>query len=305
MKFIFFGTPEFAEIVLRKMIEGDCKPDLVICNPDRPFGRKKVVTPPPTKRLAEEYGIEIWQPEKLTLENFEKKVDGIDPERNSARAQTRPDGLGRAISNGVDFAVVAAYAKIIPQSIVDYPHLGTIGVHPSLFPKYRGASPLQTAILEGEKETGVTLYSMDEKVDHGAILAQRKTIIGVHENYLQLEKRLAEIGGDLLAETLVDFSAGKIKAKIQDESKSTLTKKFVTQDAFIDPENLEAAQAGNKEMAIEIHRKVRAFIFEPGAWTLQRVQGKEKRVKILETDIVDNKLKLKKIQVEGEKVKKV
>ncbi len=277
MRFVFFGTPDFAEIVLRKMIEGECKPDLVICNPDRPFGRKKIITPPPTKVLAKEYKIEVWQLEKLDAESFAKKVDGVD------------------------FAVVAAYAKIIPQSIVDYPRLGTIGVHPSLLPKYRGASPIQTVILEGEKETGVSLYSMDAKVDHGPILAQRKTIIGPHENYLQLEKRLAEMGGDLLAETLADFSSGKIKVKVQDESEATLTKKFVTQDAFIDFENLEAAQAGDKEKSMEIPRKVRAFVFEPGAWTTIN----KKRVRILETDIVDKKLKLRKIQVEGEKPKLV
>ncbi|MBI3588921.1 MAG: methionyl-tRNA formyltransferase [Candidatus Liptonbacteria bacterium] len=277
MKFVFFGSPRFAEIVLKKMIEGGCKPNLVICNPDRPFGRKKVITPPLTKILAKEYEIEVWQPEKLDVEGFEREVDGVD------------------------FAVVAAYAKIIPQRIVDFPNLGTIGVHPSLLPKYRGASPIQTAILKGEKETGVTLYLMDEKLDHGPILAQRKTIIGAHENYLQLEKRLAEMGGELLAEILPDFSAEKIKPRVQDETLVTFTKKFVTQDAFIEPRDLELAEGGSYEKALEIHRKVRAFVLEPGAWTTFN----KKRVKILETDIVGKSLKLKKIQVEGEKVKEV
>lgn len=277
MKFVFFGSPEFAAIVLRKMIEGGCKPDLVICNPDRPFGRKKILTPPPTKVLAKEFKIAVWQPEKLDVESFEKKVGKID------------------------FAVVAAYAKIIPQKTVDYPRLGTIGVHPSLLPKYRGASPIQNAILNGEKETGMSLYLMDEKVDHGPILAQRRTLIGAHENYLQLERRLAEMAGDLLAVTLPDFYAGDIKPKVQDASKMIMTGKFVTQDAFIDPKDLEAAQGGDAKKSLEIHRKVRAFLFEPGAWT--KMEGR--RIKILETDIRGDSLVLKKIQKEGEKPKLV
>lgn len=277
MRFVFFGTPDFAEIVLNKMIEGGCKPDLVICNPDRPFGRKKIITPPPTKVLAKKYRIDVWQPEKLAGESFEEKVDGID------------------------FAVVAAYAKLIPQKILNYPRLGTIGVHPSLLPKYRGASPIQSAILGGEKETGVTLYLMDEKLDHGPILAQRRTLIGHHENYLQLEKRLAEMGGDLLAETLPDFSSGKIKSKVQDHERATMTGKFKTDDAFINPKDLLAAENGDTKRAEEIFRKIRAFISEPGVWT--KIEGK--RTKILEADIKDQKLIIRKIQKDGERPKVV
>jgi len=291
MRFVFFGTAEFSEIVLKKMIEGGCAPDLVICNPDRPVGRKKTITPPLTKVLAKGYKIKTWQPEKLDYKEFADQVDGID------------------------FAVVAAYAKIIPQDIVDFPKLGTIGVHPSLLPKYRGASPIQSVLLSGEKETGVTLYLMDEKLDHGAILAQRKTIIGDHEDYSRLENRLAELGGALLAETLQDFHDGKIKPLVQDEDRATSTKKFSTQDAFVDYKDLLEAENGNLEKARKINRMIRAFVLEPGAWTLQPTpasakvmggrQGKSQRVKLLASEVIASGLKLMKTQAEGKKPRAV
>src|SRR6266481_8138985 len=155
MKYVFFGTPEFAAIVLDELIAAGFLPDAIICNPDRPAGRKKVITPPPVKKLIAERGLEsqtkILQPEKPTPELF-KEFDDID------------------------FFVVAAYAKIIPQSILDIPRLGAIGVHPSLLPKYRGSSPIQSAILAGEMETGVTLYMLDHKMDHGPMLAAERVM---------------------------------------------------------------------------------------------------------------------------------
>lgn len=281
MRFVFFGTPEFAKIVLKKMVEGGCVPDVVICNPDRPTGRKKTITFPLTKILAKEYKIKTWQPEKLVHDEFESRVDGID------------------------FAVVAAYAKIIPQNIVDFPKFGTIGVHPSLLPKYRGASPIQSVLLNGEYETGVTLYLMDEKLDHGPILAQRKTIIGDHEDYSHLERRLAELGGVLLAETLPDFYKGKIKPVAQDEDRATSTKKFLTQDAFVDYKDLLEAGKGNMEKATKINRMIRAFVVEPGAWTLRPAQDKLQRVKLLASEVVASGLKLKKTQIDGGKPKMI
>ena len=277
MRFVFFGTPDFASIVLKKMIEGGCKPDLVICNPDRPFGRKKVITPPPTKLLALKHDIKVLQPEVLSIYNLQP------------------------ITHNLDFAVVAAYAKIIPKEILALPRLGTIGVHPSLLPKYRGASPIQTAILNGEKETGVTLYLMDEKVDHGPVLENRKWKIESRINYIELQKQLAELAGDLLVETLPKFINGEIKPLVQDESAATLTKKFTTQDVFVDYSDLFDAEAGDLEKALKIHRMIRAFVLEPGIWTMK--DGK--RVKLLESEVVKNKLQLKKIQVEGEKPKLV
>ncbi len=294
MKFAFFGSPRFAELVLEKLIGGGYVPSLVVCNPDRPVGRKQVLTAPPIKTRIMNYELEIrekikiWQPEKLEI-------------------------------GEVDFAIVAAYAKIIPKSVLEVPRLGTIGVHPSLLPRYRGASPIQTAILEGGEETGVTLYLMDERLDHGPILAQKRAIIGQNEDYPELEERLAGLGGELLLEVLPGFLEGEVKAQAQDEMAATFTKKFTTQDAFVNYSDLLDAEAGDLERALKIHRMIRAFVLEPGAWTLRPFdsaqsrpaltstkvtasrQGRLQRVKFLESEVIEDKLKLKKIQVEGEK----
>lgn len=263
MKYVFWGSPEFAKIVLEKLIEAGFLPAAVVCNPDRPVGRKKVITPPPVKRLIAERKapIEIFQPENL---------NAISDKLSALRS---------------DFFIVAAYSKILPKEIIAVPRLGTVGVHPSLLPKYRGATPIQSAIINGEMETGVTLFMIDEKVDHGPVATQRKLQIA-NRNYTELEKGLAEIAGDLLVETLPKLEQGQIKPQPQDETKATFTKKFRTEDGEV---NLE------KDSPEMILRKIRAFNPEPGAYNIQN----GKRVKLLEAELADGKLKLKKIQVEG------
>ena len=268
MKYIFFGTPEFAAIILGKLIKAGFSPLVVVCNPDRPVGRKKIITPPLTKLLTLKYNIPILQPEVLT--NYKLQITNYKP----------------------DFFVVAAYGKIIPKEILAIPRLGTIGVHPSLLPKYRGSSPIQSVILNGEKETGVTLFLMDEKVDHGKIISNVKYQISNLDNYETLTRKLAELSADLLIETLSKFLKDEIAPLAQDETQATYTKKFVTEDGYV---NLE------KDEPALIERKIRALNPEPGIWTLQQVQGKQKRVKLLEAELVDGKLKLTKIQVEGKK----
>jgi len=283
MKYIFFGSPKFATIILEKLINAGYIPTAVICNPDRPVGRKKIITPPPVKSLVmkhEAWNISILQPEKLDP-SFKFQVSSFKP----------------------DVFIVAAYAKIIPKEILEMPRLGTIGVHPSLLPKYRGSSPIQSVILSGDKETGVTLYLMDEKMDHGAILASDKIQATSDLDYKKMERKLAELGADLLIETLPKFINGEIKPEIQNENKATYTKKFTTEDAFVDPEVLRDAQNGTSlEKAEMIERKIRALNPEPGAWTYTRDKKQEtrnKRVKILEVEIIDKKLRLKKVQTEG------
>lgn len=313
MRFAFFGTPEFAAVVLEKLIAAGFVPDAVVCNPDRPVGRKKIVTPPPVKQSimchvsSIKDRIKILQPEVLSTYDLQP------------------------ITHNLDFGVVAAYAKLIKKEILEIPRLGVIGVHPSLLPKYRGASPIQSVILNGEEETGVTLYLMDEKMDHGPVLESRKWKIESRINYLELQKQLAELAGDLLIETIPKFLEGKIKPQVQDESTATFTKKFTTRDAFIGYKDLLEAEKGDLEKALKINRMIRAFVLEPGAWTLRPFdniqdkqvpvsanatvdrqdklfrlpQGKQQRVKLLESEIKGASLKLKKIQVEGEKPKLV
>jgi len=274
MKYIFFGSPRFAEIILEKLINAGLPPIAVVCNPDRPIGRKQIITPPLTKLLAQKYDIPVFQPEVLS--NLKFKIQNLK----------------------FDFFLVAAYAKIIPKEILEIPQLGSIGVHPSLLPKYRGSSPIQTAILNNEKETGVTLYLLDEKIDNGKIISNLKSQISNLDTYETLSEKLAELSGNLLIKTIPDFINGKIKPQQQDELQATFTKKFQTEDGFIEYENIKKAE-DNGEKAVEIDCKIRALNPEPGIWTLQQVHGKQKRVKLLKSKIIDGKLKITKIQKEG------
>jgi len=279
MKYVFFGTPDFAAIILEKLIKAGWLPTAVVCNPDKPVGRKRIITPPPTKVIALKNGIKAYQPEKLEIpacagrENLKLEIGEID------------------------FAIVVAYAKIIPKEILGLPRLGTVAVHPSLLPKYRGSSPIQTAILDGEKETGVTLFLADEKVDHGKILAVSRLPLEVKDNYESLSKKLAESGGVLLVEILPKYLKNEITPLTQDESQATYTKKFVTQDGYVDLE---------KDKPEIIEKKVRALNPEPGVWTLRQAQGRPQRMKILEAELMpENKLRLKKIQFEGKKPQRI
>lgn len=248
-------------------------PALVVCNPDRPVGRKKIVTAPPAKARIMNYEsgirdkIQILQPEKLDKAFLDSLF---------------------LIHDSFDFFIVAAYAKILPKEIIEIPRLGTIGVHPSLLPKYRGTTPIQTAILNGEKKTGTTLFLIDAKVDHGAIVSSIKYQVTSNETYESLHDKLAELSADLLIETLPKFVKGEIKPRTQNESEATYTKKFKTEDAHVDLD---------KDDPIIVERKIRALNPEPGVYTMEN----DKRIKLLGAELLDGKLKLKKIQVEGKK----
>ncbi|MEK7147202.1 MAG: methionyl-tRNA formyltransferase [Patescibacteria group bacterium] len=270
-KFAFFGTAEFAVIILEKLIKAGRQPEVVVCNPDKPVGRKKVINIPLTKLLAQKYGIKVYQPEKLGVGNSA-------PEAGNA-----------------DFAIVAAYGQIIPRDILGLFPDGVIGVHPSLLPKYRGSSPVQTVILNGENETGVTLFLMDEKIDHGKILASGKSQMANGETYQSLLKKLAETAADLMIETLPKLLDGEIKPISQDENLASYTGKFITEDGFVDLE---------KDNPAVIERKIRALNPEPGVYTFMPASGladKKKRVKLLEAVLKDGQLFITKIQVEGQK----
>ncbi|MDP2695991.1 MAG: methionyl-tRNA formyltransferase [bacterium] len=246
MKYSFLGTPRFASIILEKLIEAKLPPTLVICNPDKPVGRKKIITPPPTKIIAEKHDIPVWQPEKLTADEVAKKIDGAD------------------------VAVLAAYAKILPDEIISLPKLGIVGVHPSLLPKYRGATPIQTTLLNGDHETGTTLFLMDKEVDHGPTLASNRLPIADDDNYIALEQKLANLSAELLIDTLPKFVKQGIKSQVQDEDAATYTKKFITKDGLID------LTKDNNETA---RRKIKALNPNPGAYVIKSGQ----RIKILDT----------------------
>lgn len=270
-RFIFFGTPRFAESALGRLIENGIVPSLVVCNPDRPTGRKKEITPPPAKILAQKHDIPVFQPEKIAAESLKTEIDKAE------------------------FGVLASYGKIIPKETIELFPKGIIGIHPSLLPEYRGATPIQSAILSGEKETGVSVFLMDEKVDHGPVIGMLRMPIAHDDTYLVLEKKLALAGADLLAEILPGYLEGKIAPKEQEHEKATFTKKTAADDAFLPLEDLSSALQGDMEKARRIDRMVRALNPEPGVWTTK--DGK--RMKILGTRLLGSGLMLTKIQMEG------
>ena len=182
--------------------------------------------------------------------------------------------------------MLAAYGKIVPRAVFDVFPKGIVVVHPSLLPKYRGATPIQSAILAGEDLTGTTLFIMDEKVDHGPVLGSAQVQLLDMDTYSTLADKLAEASAALLIETLPKYVGGDITPVPQSEDGATYTKKFSSEDGYVDLE---------KDDAIAVWRKVRALNPEPGVWTTK--DGR--RMKILDADLVDGKLVLRKVQFDG------
>lgn len=197
--------------MLEKLIESGQKPGIVITETDKPRGRGLKLASPPVKEWALAHNISILQPEKLD-NSFISELKALN----------------------LELVIVASYGKIIPKKILDLPQKGSLNVHPSLLPKYRGPSPIQTAILEGETENGVTIMLMDEKMDHGPIVAQEKIQMNGTESFSELEKKMSQIGGELLAKTIPLWITGKMKTKTQNDHSATYTKKITKKDGLID-----------------------------------------------------------------------
>jgi len=192
-----------------------------------------------------------------------------------------------------DFFLVASFAKILKQEVISISPRGTIGIHPSLLPKYRGASPIQSVILNDEKETGTTLFLIDEKVDHGATLSKKRQVISEKDTYISLEEKLAKLSSELAIETLPKYLNGTLQPQIQNESQATYTQKFKTEDARV---NLKT---DNPRM---VWLKIRALNPEPGTYTeLEFKNGKSLRLKLLEAKFENGQLALTKVQPEGKK----
>ncbi len=268
MKYLFFGTPKFSAVILEKLIGAGFTPAGVVCNPDRPVGRKKVITPPPTKVLALKHMIPIFQPAD------KNELNALAPQLEA------------------NFSIVAYYYQILSKEILEKFPLGTIGVHYSFLPKYRGATPVQAAILAGDDAIGISLYLIDERLDHGPILAQKSAPILPRDTYLDLENKLTPIAAQMLIDLLPKFIKGEVSPIPQDHAAATFTKKFRTDDAFVDLD---------KNDPVLIEKKVRALNPEPGVWTLTRVNGKPVRMKILKARISDGKIILEEIQYEGKR----
>ncbi len=229
------GTPQFAVPSLQVLINSKHDIISVVCQPDKPKGRSKKLVKPPTKEVAEKYSIPVLQPEKIKTDEFFKILLNLSP----------------------DLIVVVAYGKIIPKNILDIPSYGCINVHASLLPKYRGAAPINWAIVNGESETGVTTMLMDEGMDTGDILLKEVVTINKDDNSLTLYNKLSKIGADLLVRTIELLENKNIKPIKQDSSKATYAPLIKKVDGFINWE----------KSAIEIENLIRGFQPWPTAHT--------------------------------------
>ena len=205
------GTPEFAVPSLDGLIRNDYPIVTCVTQPDRPKGRGRIPAPPPIKVMAEKYGIPVVQPEGLKNKEFVDYFSGIYP----------------------DLAVVAAFGQILPREILKIPKLGCINVHPSLLPKYRGAAPINWALIRGEVKTGVTIMLMDEGMDTGDILIQEETMVGPEEIFGGLHDRLADMGALLLLKTIDMILEGNAPRTPQDSSLATYAPRLKKEDGLI------------------------------------------------------------------------
>ncbi len=214
--FAFFGSDEFSIIVLKQLIDRGYVPALCITQPDKPKGRKLVLTPTPIKEFC-----------------LESKIPVITPEILNEKELTLPPHSPNT-EVAYDFFVVASYGKIIKQKILDIPKKGCLNVHPSLLPQYRGASPIETAILNDSKDTGVTIMLMDAQMDHGPILRQDTHAFEQWpESKQEVHDALARLGGTMLADTIEPFMNGEIMQQPQDHTKATFTKMIQKEDGRI------------------------------------------------------------------------
>ena len=209
-RIVFMGTPDFSVSVLEKLIENQYEIVGVVTQPDRPVGRKRVLTPPPVKVTAVAHHIPVFQPEKIR-EDYQQVLDW------------QPDLI-----------ITAAFGQIIPKVLLDLPKFGCVNVHASLLPKYRGGAPIHKSIIEGEKETGVTIMYMDVKMDTGDMISKVVVPIDVNDHVGSMHDKLSVAGADLLIETLPMLLAGEIQAMPQNHDEATFAWNIKREDEFID-----------------------------------------------------------------------
>lgn len=246
----YFGTPEQSAEVLKTILAStDFRVSAIFCQPDKPVGRKHVLETLAVKQLALTQNIQVFQPE--TLKSF-----------------LLPGDLERP-----DFIVVYQYGLIIPKNILNLPKFGAVNIHPSFLPKYRGATPMQSAILASDTEIGITIMLMDEKMDHGPILKQVAMPIRSDELYESVSARATKMAENLLLKTLIDFADNKIQPQNQNDADATFCQNLVKEDGKI-----------NWELpARTIFNQYRAFHSWPGVFTFWQ----NKRLKLIEINLVD------------------
>ena len=252
MKILFMGTPDFALFSLKALCEAGENVIGVVTQPDKPKGRGYTLTPPPVKVYAEEQGLPVYQPNTLRGEEFATLLDTLAP----------------------DLIVVVAYGKILPENVIHYPKFGCINVHGSLLPKYRGAAPMQRAIMDGDKITGITTMYMDVGLDTGDMLLKSEVAIEEADNFETIHDKLAACGAETLLRTVDGLRDGTITREKQDDSLSTYAAKIEKADCLID----------FSKTAEDVHNQIRGLSPIPLTFT-HTPDGK--LLKIVESRIVD------------------
>ncbi len=251
LNIVYAGTPEFATTALAALIESPHNIIAVYTQPDRPAGRGRKLTASPVKELALQHGIEVYQPESLK-----------DPAEQEKLAALKPDLM-----------VVAAYGLLLPEAVLNTPRLGCLNIHASLLPRWRGAAPIQRAILAGDNETGITIMQMDIGLDTGDMLYKLTTPIEAEDTAQTLHDRLAELGAKAIVEALEQLQAGTLSSEKQDESQANYAKKLYKEEAQIDWH----------KPAIEIARQVAAF----NPWPVAQSKNGEETLRIWNATAID------------------
>ena len=252
MKVVFMGTPEFAVPCLRALAESEHSVEAVFTQPDKPKGRGYKMIPTPVKSAAEEYGLPVYQP--LSLRKGDDAAESMKVLNDIAP----------------DLIVVTAYGQILPKEILELPRYGCINIHASLLPKYRGAAPINWVILNGETQTGVTSMQMSEGLDTGDMLIAKSTEIGKNETYEELYRRLSDMGGEVLIQTINELEAGTLKPQKQDDSLSCYSPMIRKEMSALD----------FSKPAADVHNTIR------GVTGFAMLEGK--RLKVYRSEISDN-----------------
>lgn len=239
MKILFMGTPDFALFSLKSLVEYSKNSDISICGvitqPDKPKGRGYALLPPPVKEYALSVGLDVYQPSTLKGEEFEQLLCELSP----------------------DLIIVVAYGKILPKNVIDYPKYGCINVHGSLLPEYRGAAPMQRAIIDGKEKTGITIMYMAEGLDTGDMLLTREILIDENDNFENIHDKLGILGAQMLQEIIPMLQNGTAVRIPQNDSLSTYAKKISKEDCLID----------FSKSAKEIHDQIRGLSPIPLSFT--------------------------------------
>lgn len=254
VRIVYAGTPDFAVAPLVSLITSGYEVVAVYTQPDRPAGRGREPRPSAVKQKALEHEIPVFQPESLKSQAAQDALRELKP----------------------DLMVVTAYGLLLPQAVLDIPRLGCLNVHASLLPRWRGAAPIQRAILAGDAQTGITIMQMDQGLDTGDMLATQACSIGDDETGASLHDRLMVMGAETLMNMLPDFIAGKITPQKQDEALATYANKLSKQEAEIDW----------SLPAVQIHRAVRAYNAWPVAFTYWRKKNQREALRIWRSEVL-------------------